>query len=151
MRDSDGTIYVLEDNLRVPSGVSYMIENREVTKRVLPELFENNTILPVDDYPDRLLERLQLIGPPSLPGASPAVPSDISTPPGNGADAHRDGAARQRHPCRAGTLTVRLSQSIQSHSSPDAHGPTWHVICCISCQGHQPGTRLVAAREGTRN
>jgi len=63
VRDSDGTVYVLEDNLRVPSGVSYMIENREVTKRVLPELFENNTILPVDDYPDRLLEMLQAIAP----------------------------------------------------------------------------------------
>jgi uncharacterized circularly permuted ATP-grasp superfamily protein len=63
VRDSDGTVYVLEDNLRVPSGVSYMIENREVTKRVLPELFENNTILPVDDYPDRLLEMLQAISP----------------------------------------------------------------------------------------
>jgi uncharacterized circularly permuted ATP-grasp superfamily protein len=61
VRDNDGTIYVLEDNLRVPSGVSYMIENREVTKRVLPELFENNTILPVDDYPDRLLEMLQSV------------------------------------------------------------------------------------------
>jgi uncharacterized circularly permuted ATP-grasp superfamily protein len=61
VRDSDGTVYVLEDNLRVPSGVSYMIENREVTKRVLPELFENNNILPVDDYPDRLLEMLQSI------------------------------------------------------------------------------------------
>ncbi|MGD2137554.1 MAG: circularly permuted type 2 ATP-grasp protein [Gammaproteobacteria bacterium] len=63
VRDSDGTVYVLEDNLRVPSGVSYMIENREVTKRILPELFENNTILPVDDYPDRLLEMLQAIAP----------------------------------------------------------------------------------------
>ena len=63
VRDSDGTVYVLEDNLRVPSGVSYMIENREVTKRVLPEMFENNTILPVDDYPDMLLEMLQSISP----------------------------------------------------------------------------------------
>jgi uncharacterized circularly permuted ATP-grasp superfamily protein len=63
VRDSDGTVYVLEDNLRVPSGVSYMIENREVTKRILPELFENNNILPVDDYPDRLLEMLQSISP----------------------------------------------------------------------------------------
>ena len=63
VRDSNGTVYVLEDNLRVPSGVSYMIENREVTKRVLPELFENNTILPVDDYPDRLLEMLQTLSP----------------------------------------------------------------------------------------
>jgi uncharacterized circularly permuted ATP-grasp superfamily protein len=42
---------VLEDNLRVPSGVSYMVENREITKRVLPEIFENYSILPVDDYP----------------------------------------------------------------------------------------------------
>jgi uncharacterized circularly permuted ATP-grasp superfamily protein len=63
VRDSDGSVYVLEDNLRVPSGVSYMIENREVTKRVLPEMFENNNILPVDDYPDRLLEMLQSIAP----------------------------------------------------------------------------------------
>jgi len=63
VRDSDGTVYVLEDNLRVPSGVSYMIENREVTKRILPELFENNTILPVDNYPDKLLEMLLSISP----------------------------------------------------------------------------------------
>ena len=63
VRDGDGTVYVLEDNLRVPSGVSYMIENRQVTKRVLPELFENSTILPVDDYPDRLLEMLQSLSP----------------------------------------------------------------------------------------
>ena len=40
VRDADGTLYVLEDNLRVPSGVSYMLENRHVTKRVCPELFE---------------------------------------------------------------------------------------------------------------
>jgi uncharacterized circularly permuted ATP-grasp superfamily protein len=63
VRDSDGTVYVLEDNLRVPSGVSYMIENREVTKRILPELFENNTILPVDDYPDQLLDMLRSVSP----------------------------------------------------------------------------------------
>ena len=61
VRDRDGTVYVLEDNLRVPSGVSYMIENREVTKRVLPEMFQDLNILPVDDYPDRLLEMLQSI------------------------------------------------------------------------------------------
>ena len=59
VRDSDGKVYVLEDNLRVPSGVSYMIENREVTKRVLPEMFENNNILPVDDYPEQLMDMLQ--------------------------------------------------------------------------------------------
>ena len=51
----DGTVYVLEDNLRVPSGVSYMLENRLVTKRVFPELFERYAPLPVDDYTAHLL------------------------------------------------------------------------------------------------
>lgn len=54
VRDVDGTIYVLEDNLRVPSGVSYMIENREIMKRTLPELFSLCNILPVDDYTSNL-------------------------------------------------------------------------------------------------
>ena len=47
VRDIDGTMYVLEDNLRVPSGVSYMIENREIMKRALPELFARCRVLPV--------------------------------------------------------------------------------------------------------
>jgi uncharacterized circularly permuted ATP-grasp superfamily protein len=63
VRDKDGTVYVLEDNLRVPSGVSYMIENRQVVKRVLPELFENTAILPVDDYPTQLHEMLVALSP----------------------------------------------------------------------------------------
>ena len=54
VRDSDGTMYVLEDNLRVPSGVSYVLENRLITKRVFGELFAHQSILPVDAYPDRL-------------------------------------------------------------------------------------------------
>ena len=49
IRGEDGTMYVLEDNLRVPSGVSYMLENRLVMKRVFPELFEQHGIQPVDD------------------------------------------------------------------------------------------------------
>lgn len=63
VRDHLGQFFVLEDNLRVPSGVSYMIENREVTKRVLPELFENYSILPVDDYPLKLYETLAALSP----------------------------------------------------------------------------------------
>ncbi|PLW81812.1 hypothetical protein CWI75_13770 [Kineobactrum sediminis] len=63
VRDGDGRFYVLEDNLRVPSGVSYMIENREITKRVLPELFENYSILPLDDYPSRLYGTLASLSP----------------------------------------------------------------------------------------
>lgn len=63
VRDGDGKFYVLEDNLRVPSGVSYMLENREITKRVLPELFENYSILPVDDYPSKLYQTLASLSP----------------------------------------------------------------------------------------
>jgi uncharacterized circularly permuted ATP-grasp superfamily protein len=63
VRDKKGTFYVLEDNLRVPSGVSYMLENREITKRVLPELFENYSILPLDDYPSRLHSTLASLSP----------------------------------------------------------------------------------------
>ncbi|CAA0079271.1 putative protein [BD1-7 clade bacterium] len=63
IRDKDGEFYVLEDNLRVPSGVSYMLENRAITKRILPELFQTLTIAPVDDYPDRLHEMLSSLSP----------------------------------------------------------------------------------------
>ena len=63
VRDKGGKFYVLEDNLRVPSGVSYMLENREITKRVLPELFENYSILPVDDYPSQLHSTLASLSP----------------------------------------------------------------------------------------
>ncbi|MGH3717575.1 MAG: circularly permuted type 2 ATP-grasp protein [Pseudonocardiaceae bacterium] len=63
VRDSDGTIYVLEDNLRVPSGVSYMLENRLVTKRVFADLFRDIDIHPVDSYPNRLHELLAALSP----------------------------------------------------------------------------------------
>ena len=63
VRDADGRIYVLEDNLRVPSGVSYMIENRLVTNRVFADLFERQSIRPVDHYPDDLLATLQSLSP----------------------------------------------------------------------------------------
>ena len=66
VRGGDGVMYVLEDNLRVPSGVSYMLENRQVIKRVFPELFEENTILPVDDYPSQLYDMLRAIAPPGV-------------------------------------------------------------------------------------
>lgn len=66
VRDHDGTIYVLEDNLRVPSGVSYMLENRTVTKRVFPELFENQHIQPVDGYTSRLYDMLLSLAPPEV-------------------------------------------------------------------------------------
>lgn len=63
VRADDGEFYVLEDNLRVPSGVSYMLENREITKRVLPEVFSEVNIAPIDDYTDRLFDTLKSISP----------------------------------------------------------------------------------------
>lgn len=63
VRDADGEFYVLEDNLRVPSGVSYMLENRSIMKRIFPEIFEKVDIAPVNDYPDKLLETLSSLSP----------------------------------------------------------------------------------------
>lgn len=63
VRHSDGKLYVLEDNLRVPSGVAYMLENRNITKRVLPELFQLLSIRPVNDYPAHLYEMLASLRP----------------------------------------------------------------------------------------
>jgi len=63
VRDGDGTVYVLEDNLRVPSGVSYMLENRQLMKRLFPELFKSSDILPVDDYPIQLYDTLAALSP----------------------------------------------------------------------------------------
>jgi len=71
VRDHDGTVYVLEDNLRVPSGVSYMLENRELMKRLFPELFKSSDILPIDDYPTQLFDTLAALSP--RPGDRPVV------------------------------------------------------------------------------
>lgn len=64
--DGSGTYYVLEDNLRVPSGVSYMLENRKMMMRLFPELFAQHRIAPVAHYPDLLLETLRDVAPASV-------------------------------------------------------------------------------------
>ncbi|WP_298852548.1 circularly permuted type 2 ATP-grasp protein [uncultured Aquimonas sp.] len=63
VRAGDGEYYVLEDNLRVPSGVSYMLENRKMMMRLFPELFARQSVAPVDDYPDALLDILRSVAP----------------------------------------------------------------------------------------
>ena len=63
VRVDDESFYVLEDNARTPSGVSYMLENREVTMRLLPDLFARHKVAPVDDYPDELLACLRSVAP----------------------------------------------------------------------------------------
>ena len=60
--------YVLEDNARTPSGVSYMLENREVMMRLFPELFRHNRVAPVDNYPDALLATLRSVAPSNVRG-----------------------------------------------------------------------------------
>ena len=71
VKDRDGQWYVLEDNLRVPSGVSYVLENRRVMKSTFPEIFRTMAIQPIDDYPSHLLETLLNLAPPHL--ADPTV------------------------------------------------------------------------------
>ncbi len=66
VRDHDGQIYVLEDNLRCPSGVSYVLQNRVVMKRTFPQVFESSRIRPVDDYPGRLRDLLESLSPASV-------------------------------------------------------------------------------------
>jgi uncharacterized circularly permuted ATP-grasp superfamily protein len=63
VRDADGTIYVLEDNLRCPSGVSYVLENRELMKRTFSQVFEGMSVASVQDYPGQLLKKLQQCAP----------------------------------------------------------------------------------------
>jgi uncharacterized circularly permuted ATP-grasp superfamily protein len=64
VRDADGTMYVLEDNLRVPSGVSYLLENRLISKRAFADLFVRQNVLPVDGYTAELSKLLTSIAPP---------------------------------------------------------------------------------------
>jgi uncharacterized circularly permuted ATP-grasp superfamily protein len=63
VRGDDGAFYVLEDNLRVPSGVSYMLENRKMMMRLFPELFARHPVAPVEHYPDVLLQNLRSVAP----------------------------------------------------------------------------------------
>ena len=71
VRDNDGRFYVLEDNLRCPSGVSYVLENRQVLKRTFPQVFDASRVRPVDDYPAKLLEVLEHLAPEGV--ASPTI------------------------------------------------------------------------------
>ena len=73
VRDRDGQIYVLEDNLRCPSGVSYVLENRRIMKRTFPQVFEASRVRPVDEYPSRLLSTLQSLFPSAMESPKVAV------------------------------------------------------------------------------
>ena len=72
IRDADGSFLVLEDNCRTPSGVSYVLKNRQVMKQVFPFLFEQYNVRPVDDYTDNLLAVLRSIAPAGLRRSRPS-------------------------------------------------------------------------------
>jgi len=67
VRTAESEFYVLEDNLRTPSGVSYMLQDREVMMRVFPDLFARNRVRPVSHYPDELLRTLRSVAPSNAP------------------------------------------------------------------------------------
>ena len=67
VRDKDGEWYVLEDNLRSPSGVSYVLENRRIMKTTFPQIFRDMTVKPVDDYPSQLRDTLLNLAPSQIP------------------------------------------------------------------------------------
>ena len=71
IRDRNGQIYVLEDNLRCPSGVSYVLQNRQVMKRSFPQIFDASGVRPVIDYPSHLLATLEHLAPEQI--SSPTV------------------------------------------------------------------------------
>jgi uncharacterized circularly permuted ATP-grasp superfamily protein len=73
VRENSDTFYVLEDNARTPSGVSYMLENREATMRLLPDLFAQHRVQPVEHYPDMLLATLRSVAPRTAPGEPTVV------------------------------------------------------------------------------
>ena len=73
VRTGPDEFFVLEDNCRTPSGVSYMLENREIMMRMFPDLFRGTRIAPVDDYPDRLRRTLASVAPASCEGQPVSV------------------------------------------------------------------------------
>ena len=73
VRDGDGQVYVLEDNLGCPSGVSYVVENRQLMKRTFPQLFGTSQIQPVEDYPSHLLNMLRYLVTDRVPSPEVAV------------------------------------------------------------------------------
>ncbi len=80
IRDRDGNYLVLEDNGRCPSGVSYVLENRQVMKRVFSKLFTSNKVRPVDDYAQELLNLLRYVAPANCP--TPEDPTVVLLTPG---------------------------------------------------------------------
>lgn len=79
VRDGDGSYYVLEDNLRTPSGVSYMLEDRKMMMRLFPELFAAQRVAPIDHYPNLLLDTLKTSSPLDNPNVVVLTPGRFNS------------------------------------------------------------------------
>jgi len=79
VRDGDGSYYVLEDNLRTPSGVSYMLEDRKMMMRLFPELFAAQRVAPIDHYPNLLLDTLKASSPLDNPNVVVLTPGRFNS------------------------------------------------------------------------
>jgi uncharacterized circularly permuted ATP-grasp superfamily protein len=103
VRAGQGEFYVLEDNLRVPSGVSYMLENRKMMMRLFPELFLRHKIAPVDHYPDMLLDNLRSVAPVGV-----TDPTVVVMTPGMYNSAYFEHAFTTRGPKRVDVIYRRI-------------------------------------------
>ena len=110
VRTGEDQFYVLEDNARTPSGVSYMLENREVMLRLFPDLFSKHRVAPVETYPDALLATLRSIA----PGRSPGEPTVVLLTPG------RFNSAFYEHSFLADKLGVELVEASDLFTKDDA-------------------------------
>jgi hypothetical protein len=115
VRDSDGQFYVLEDNLRCPSGVSYVLENRHVLKHTFPQVFADSQVRPVDDYGDHLLETLENAGQP-LDGRLPRLDPLRESVLGKWLRSHSAEAA-----VILAEVNVGLSQGMQQNNQTDSN------------------------------
>ena len=111
VRAGAGEYYVLEDNLRTPSGVSYMLENRKMMMRLMPELFSRQSVAPVEHYPDLLLETLRSVAPPAVES-----PATVLLTPGAHNSAYFEHAfllARSPPPSRAAPLARGAGEALK--------------------------------------
>ena len=113
VRLEDGRFVVLEDNLRVPSGVSYMLANREMTKRVFPGLFNRYNVRPTAHYGQALLATLRALAPPDLSGPD-----------------HRRPHARRR---QLGVLRARLPRARDGHAAGRGTRPAGPRFVSSTC------------------
>lgn len=116
VRDAQGTFRVLEDNLRCPSGVSYVLENRRTLAHVLPEIFQGHRVRPVQEYPERLIAALRASAPHGI-----VDPTVVVLTPGVHNSAHFEHAFLARHMgvelvegrdlfCRDGSVYMRTTR-----------------------------------------